>query len=139
MPNDDSIDNFEWFVVYESGHVISQSMIESWDKLPDRQKIISAGILYNNKIHEYLMMPENDTYPFWVHRRTQRGDRIYGMHILAKLKTNTNEPITILFVLDNGQSLITDHWWQDHAYFMEPQPLQEQRENYLKENPANGR
>lgn len=120
----DSKTDFIWVAVYDNGVTISQTQIESYDKLPDKQKILSFMILHGNNVHEFIMCPEDDYYPIWFHRNVQLGNgRQYGMHVIAKIHVNTRQPKDIKFILSNGQTFHTDHWWTDHAYFFEPELL----------------
>lgn len=120
MPGSDSVDKFRWLVVYDNGVTISQSGIDSYQNLPDKQKILSASILHENDVLDFISCPEADYYPYWFHRTTQKGNKTFGMHVLAKIHINTQEAIQIKFFLDNGQVFVTDHWWEDHAYFFKP-------------------
>lgn len=125
----DSKKDFKWVAVYDNGTTVSQSNIESYEKLPDKQRIMSFMILYENDVHEFIMCPEEDHYPVWFHRTVEMGNgRAYGMHVIAKLHVNTKVPHTIKFVMSNGQTFNTKRWWTEHAFFFEPEDLKPQEE-----------
>lgn len=116
----DDLDIVSWGVVYKNGTLVTSNEEPSFKKLPNKEQIVNVFLIRDNKVWDNIPIHEGHYPIFFLRHLIESNKPEYGLVCIAELEINTNIPKKVIYMMDNGYSIKTDHFIKDHAAFFGP-------------------